>query len=98
MTDNHHSASAHITPYLTLATVLVVLLALTFVTIEITSFDLKAWNVTLALLVACVKGYLVLSYFMHLKYENLLIKILVGMVIVLFALVIIITYIDYLFR
>lgn len=98
MTDNQHSTSSHVTPYRTLATVLVVLLAFTFITIEITSFDLKAWNVTLALLVACVKGYLVLSYFMHLKYENTLIKILVGMVIVLFALIIIITYIDYLYR
>ncbi|MCX7985759.1 MAG: cytochrome C oxidase subunit IV family protein [Bacteroidales bacterium] len=98
MSDNHHSASTHITPYRTLAIVLVVLLALTFLTIEITSFDLKAWNVALALLVACFKGYLVLSYFMHLKYENLLIKILVGMVILLFALIIVITYIDYLFR
>jgi len=95
---NNHSSSVHITPYRTLATVLVILLGLTFVTIEITSFDLKAWNVALALLVACLKGYLVLSYFMHLKYENTLIKILVAMVIVLFALIIIITYIDYLFR
>ncbi len=96
---NHQNThSTHITPYITLAKVLVVLIALTLVTVEITSFDLKAWNVTVALLIACVKGYLVLSYFMHLKYESMLIKILVGMVILLFAIIIIITYIDYLFR
>jgi cytochrome c oxidase subunit 4 len=35
---------------------------------------------------------------MHLKYESLFIKLMVGGVFLLFALVVIITFIDYLFR
>jgi cytochrome c oxidase subunit 4 len=90
--------STHISEYLSLGKVLVILLFLTFITIFITQFDLQAWNVTIALVIACVKVFLVLSYFMHLKYESLLFKILVGMVFLLFFLVIVITFIDYLFR
>jgi cytochrome c oxidase subunit 4 len=67
-------------------------------TILVTSFELGAFTVTVALLIASVKVFLVLSYFMHLKYESLLLRILVGMVFLLFALIIVITFIDYAFR
>ncbi|OIP81184.1 MAG: hypothetical protein AUK44_10600 [Porphyromonadaceae bacterium CG2_30_38_12] len=88
----------HITPYKTLGIILVVLFFFTFLTIEITSIHLGALTVTVALLIAGVKGFLVLSYFMHLKHESLLLKILVAMVFVLFALIVLITFIDYAFR
>ena len=71
---------------------------LTFLTISITSFHLGAFTVTVALLIAGVKGFLVLSYFMHLKYESLLLRILVGMVFVLFIVIVLITFIDYAYR
>ena len=93
---NH--AEHHITPYKTLGIILITLLVLTIITIEVTSIDLAAWSVGVALLIACVKGYLVLTYFMHLKYESLLLKVLVGMVFLLFAMVVVITYVDYLNR
>jgi cytochrome c oxidase subunit IV len=48
--------------------------------------------------VATVKVVLVLLFFMHLKFESLLIKLMVGMVFLLFILVVVITFIDYLFR
>jgi len=88
----------HITPYRLIAKVLVVLLCLTFLTVYVTEFDLQAWNVGLALLVASIKVFLVLTYFMHLKYESLIFKLFVGMVFILLFLVIAITFIDYLFR
>ncbi|MEI6695696.1 MAG: cytochrome C oxidase subunit IV family protein [Bacteroidota bacterium] len=90
--------SSHTTEYKVLTRVLVVLMFLTFFTITVTSFNLVSFTVTLALLIAGVKGFLVLSYFMHLKYESLLLRILVGMVFVLFVLIILITFIDYSFR
>jgi cytochrome c oxidase subunit IV len=90
--------TTHISEYLTLGKTLVLLLVLTFITIFVTEFDLKAWNVTIALLIACTKVFVVLSIFMHLKYESLLFKILVGMVFLLFFLVVVITFFDYLFR
>ena len=88
----------HITPYKTLGIVLVCLLACTFLTIEVTNIDLAAWSVAVALIIASVKVFIVLTYFMHLKYEGLLLKILVGMIFLLFAIVIVITYLDYLYR
>jgi cytochrome c oxidase subunit 4 len=55
-------------------------------------------TLTVAMLIACVKSFIVLSNFMHLKYESLLLRILVAMVFVLFALIVAITFIDYAFR
>jgi cytochrome c oxidase subunit 4 len=90
--------SSHITEYKVLAKVLIALMFLTFITIEVTSIHLAAFTVTIALLIAGVKSFLVLSYFMHLKYESLLLKILVSMVFVLFIIIVLITFIDYSFR
>ncbi|NDP22658.1 MAG: cytochrome-c oxidase [Paludibacter sp.] len=89
---------SHTTEYKVLARVLLVLMFLTFTTIAITSFDLKTFSVTVALLIAGTKAFLVLSYFMHLKYESVLLRILVAMVFVLFAIIVLITFIDYAFR
>jgi cytochrome c oxidase subunit IV len=90
--------TTHTTEYRVLTKVLLVLMFLTFLTISITSFHLGAFTVTVALLIAGVKGFLVLSYFMHLKYESLLLRILVGMVFVLFIVIVLITFIDYAYR
>lgn len=90
--------NSHTTEYSVLARVLLVLMFLTFLTISITSVHLVSFTVTIALLIAGTKGFLVLSYFMHLKYESLLLKILVSMVFLLFVLIVLITFIDYSFR
>lgn len=88
----------HIIEYSFIAKILILLLGLTFLTVFVTEFDLKTWNVTLALMIASVKVYLVLTYFMHLKYESLLFRLLAGMVFALLFIVIAITYVDYLYR
>ena len=93
--ENHGS---HITEYKVLVKVLFVLLFCTFLTISVTGFNLGAFTVTIALLIAGYKSYMVLSYFMHLKYESLLLRILVSMVFVLFIVIVLITFIDYSFR
>lgn len=90
--------TTHTIEYKTLTKILLILLFLTFVTVEITSIQLGPLTVTVALLIAGVKAFLVLSNFMHLKYESLLLRIFVAMVFVLFALIIVITFIDYAFR
>ena len=94
MSENNN----HITSYKTNIIVLIVLLFLTFVTVAVTSINLHAWNVALALLIASTKVFLVLTYFMHLKYENVLLRIFVGMVFLLFAVIVVITFLDYLYR
>ena len=90
--------TSHTTEYKVLGRILVLLMFMTFLTISVTSFNLGAFSVTIALLIAGFKGFMVLSYFMHLKYESLLLRILVGMVFVLFAVIVLITFIDYAYR
>jgi cytochrome c oxidase subunit 4 len=79
-------------------TVLVVLLILTTISILAIKMHLGAFTVALALILASIKVTIVLTYFMHLKFENMLLRLMVGFVFLLFAVVIGITFIDYYFR
>jgi cytochrome c oxidase subunit 4 len=79
-------------------TVLLVLLILTTISILAIKLHLGAFTVGFALILASVKVTIVLTYFMHLKFENLLLRLMVGGVFLLFAIVIAITFIDYYFR
>jgi cytochrome c oxidase subunit IV len=88
----------HIVPYSAYIWVLLALLALTFFSIGITNIELGGLTVAAALLFAVIKTYLVLTYFMHLKYDKPYIAIMVGFVFLLFVVVIIITFLDYLYR
>jgi cytochrome c oxidase subunit 4 len=92
------SEHKHITPYRLYAVVLVTLLFLTALTILAAFAPIGAWGVGLALLIASVKVFLVLYYFMHLKVENSIFKIFTAMVFVLMAITVIITFFDYLYR
>jgi cytochrome c oxidase subunit 4 len=88
----------HITPYRTYGIILVALLFLTAITITVTWVDAGQLAIAVALGIACIKAGLVLFYFMHLKFDGLLFKVLVGMVFLLIVIVFVITFFDYLFR
>jgi len=88
----------HITTYYSHGMVLVILLSLTALSVFMAELHLGALSVFVALLVASVKGTTVLTYFMHLKYENLFFKIMVSGVFVMYLLIIVILFFDYLFR
>ncbi|HLP05509.1 MAG TPA: cytochrome C oxidase subunit IV family protein [Paludibacter sp.] len=90
--------TSHITGYLVLAKVLLVLMLLVFITVTVTSLSLAPYSIMIALLIAGVKSFLVLSYFMHLRYETLALKLLVGMVFLLYAALLVFTFVDYAFR
>jgi cytochrome c oxidase subunit 4 len=93
-----HTETVHITPYRTHAWVLITLLVLTFITITVTWIDLSAFTVAIALLIASVKAYIVLTYFMHLKFESSLFRVFVVMVLAIYVLVVLFTLSDYLMR
>ena len=95
MSENNHQ---HITPYVTFARILVTLLFLTFISVTAVHLELGAWSVGIALFIACIKGTLVLMYFMHLKVDHPVFRIMVAAVFLLFASFIILTFVDYLFR
>lgn len=88
----------HIVPYKLYFTILLALVGLTFASIAITNMELRSLTVAAALLFAIIKSYLILTYFMHLKYDKRYIKLMVGFVFVLFIVVVVITFLDYLYR
>ena len=90
--------TAHIIPYRTYVWVLIALLSLTFLTITVTWINLSALTVFVALIIATVKAGIVLTYFMHLKFESSLFRVFIIMVLAIYVLVIAFTLSDYLFR
>lgn len=88
----------HVVPYRIYVYILVALIAFTFMSIGITSINLGAYSVLGALIFAMLKSYLVLTYFMHLKFDSLFLKLSVLSIFILLLIVIIITFLDYYFR
>lgn len=70
MGHNHVSSSAMF------RNVLVVLLILTAITVGTSRIDFGAANMLIAMFVACVKASLVMAFFMHLKWDTAINKII----------------------
>lgn len=68
------AGNEHIQSYKYLLAVLVVLLALTGVTVTVSRLELGGLNIWMAILIASIKSTLVLLFFMHLRYEGRLIR------------------------
>lgn len=88
----------HISSYRSNGFVLLALLILTTITITVTWIDLSALTVLVALVIASIKAFIVLKYFMHLKFESRLFSVFVIMVLSIYVLVIGLTFFDYLAR
>lgn len=78
--------------------VFVALLALTALTVWVAYLDLRAWNPVAALLIAGTKATLVGLYFMHLKFEEPLIRLFAGASVLFLTLLVGFTAADVLFR
>ena len=94
----HDEQHEHVSSYTLSTKVLLALLVLTFLSVWVTKFHFGAFSVAVALTLASIKAATVVTWFMHVKYENLFIKLMVAGVFALFAVVIVITFIDYYFR
>ncbi|MBR8538043.1 cytochrome C oxidase subunit IV family protein [Carboxylicivirga sediminis] len=94
---NKHSDN-HIVPYRLYIQVLAGLIVMTILSVAITKINLDTLTVFAAILLASIKSALVLTFFMHLKFDNKLLQILVISVFLLVALVLFITFLDYNFR
>lgn len=90
--------NTHIVPFKTYGIVLTVLIVLTLISVAVTQIDLASLTVFIAILLATVKSGIVLTYFMHLKFDNNLLKGLVAAVFILISLVMFVTFLDYNYR
>lgn len=94
MTEQHH----HVMKYGTLTIIWVLLLILTGVTVWVSTIDLGFLNVAAALTIASCKALLVVGWFMHLKYEDKGLKIMVLITFIILAIFIGLTFFDVAYR
>ena len=90
--------SAHILPKRVYYTIFAILLFCTYLTVQIAFFDLGALNTVAALGIAGVKATLVVLFFMHLKYSSRLTWVVVIGSVFWFAILLTLTFSDYLTR
>ena len=76
----------------------IALLGLTTITVAVAGMQFGSLSVLVALAVAAVKAALVLSFFMHLRYERRLFKIMFLVVIITLSIFIGLTFLDPPFR
>jgi cytochrome c oxidase subunit 4 len=75
---DHGNDEHHIIPLKTYFQIFGILIVLTIVTVGVTYFDFGAFNAVIAFAIASVKAALVLGFFMHLKYDNLMNRVIIG--------------------
>ncbi len=75
------------------------LVILTGITVSVAGLDLGRLSILIVLTIAAIKSGLVLSYFMHLKYETgLLFKLMIPIVLAVLTIFIGLTFTDIAFR
>jgi cytochrome c oxidase subunit IV len=74
------------------------LIALTGATVAFAGMNLGRWVIITALSIASIKSMLVLNIFMHLKFEDRIFRIFVGVAVLTFVIFISLTFFDYAFH
>lgn len=90
-----HDEKPHQVGYGVFILVWLALLCLTAVTVSAAGVHLGNWNIFVAMAIATVKVFLVLSFFMHLKYESRLMKLLFGLCVMILGIIIGLTFVDW---
>lgn len=88
----------HIVPYRVYLYILASLIVFTFMSIGIIHINLGVYSVLGAMIFAILKSFLVLTYFMHLKFDTLFLRLAVLAVFILILVVVFITFLDYFYR
>ena len=96
--DEGHIAVAHHPNYGVNILVWIGLLSLTSITVAVAGINLGSLALTVALVIALVKSMFVVNFFMHVKFDNKIIKIFIGVCMVIFVVVLILTFFDLTFR
>jgi caa(3)-type oxidase subunit IV len=69
-TDEHFDPMSHVVPVSLYVTIWAALMVFTALTVFAATLELHVFNIVLALLIATVKGTLVVLFFMHLRYST----------------------------
>jgi cytochrome c oxidase subunit IV len=95
-----HAQAVHIVSYREHFGTLIGLVLLTIMTVTVSVFgaDLYTLSVLTALAIATTKAFVVMLYFMHLKYDPKIYQVMFGIVALLFIVFVVLTLIDYVGR
>jgi cytochrome c oxidase subunit 4 len=96
--EHHNEAAPHATNYGQLLIVWFGLLALTGLTVALAGVNLGRWIIITALTIASVKTILVVNVFMHLRHEDRVFRLFVGVAVLTFMIFIVLTFFDYAFH
>ena len=88
----------HIVPYRIYVYILAALITFTFMSIGIIHINLGVYSVLGAMIFAILKSFLVLTFFMHLKFDTPFLRFSVFAVFLLILVVVFITFLDYFYR
>ena len=96
--NENHSHENHNIGYSTYLLVWISLIALTSITVTVAGINLGEYTLAIALTIAAVKSALVINIFMHIKFEDPIFKVFLGIsgftLLVIFTL----TFFDYFYR
>ncbi len=93
-----NAAERHIVPTRTFLFVWIALLCFTALTIEAAHLQLGEWSMVANIAIASSKASLVLWFFMHLKYERRLFKLLLFVPLLTISIIIGLTFFDIWYR
>jgi cytochrome c oxidase subunit 4 len=94
----HAQPKHHMVSFSTYVMVWVALLMLTALTIVTASMHFGAFSIVAAIIIATIKGTLVLLYFMNLRYEERIFLVMLGVALLTLAVIMVLTFVDVLFR
>lgn len=93
-----NKGNQNIHPFSTYILIWIGLLILTVFTVTVAGLNLGNLSVLGAILIAAVKSILVVLFFMHIKYEDRVFKIMLGVAIITLMVIMLLTFIDVSFR
>lgn len=73
-TQHHH----FVIPFATYIKVFVTLIGFTILTVIASRFNFGEWNTVIAFAIATAKALLVMAFFMHLKYDNMMNRVIIA--------------------
>ena len=100
MDNNEHNDQEHqhITPYGIYVLVWVGLIALTSITVTVAGINLGNYTLAVAMIIAAVKSSLVISIFMHIKFDQPIFKVFLLLSGMTLLIIFVLTFFDFIYR
>jgi cytochrome c oxidase subunit 4 len=98
MQDDHSAHENHHIGYSTYLLVWVSLVALTSITVTVAGINLGEYILVVALSIAAIKSALVINIFMHIKFEDPIFKVFLGISGFTLVVIFMLTFFDYFYR